>query len=192
MGLNTRLTGRIATGVVLVGMSLALATPAGAVPGGTDTVSQTITGGDRTASVANLVLGSVGYSHMDQGSPGEMTLTVDDSTGTGAGWNTTILSSAFVYTGDNGGTPIPAANFWLTSVTSPTETAGQAVDTGGPKIPDTLTLGNLSAARKTIQADAGFGQGTYTQPLGVLLAIPAQARAGTYTGTLTTTIAAAP
>lgn len=158
-----------------------------------DSVTQTVTPGTRTASNANLTLTAVTYSHTAQTQTGSMTLTADDSTGSGAGWNVTILSSAFVYTGTNSGTNIPAANFSLTSAAAPTATAGQAVDvTGGPKVPTISPVGTLDTARKTVQANAGFGLGTYTQALGVSLSIPAMSRAGTYTGTLTTTIAAAP
>lgn len=158
-----------------------------------DTVTQTVTAGTRTASVANLTLGSLAYSHSAQTNTGSMTLTADDSSGSGAGWNVTILTSAFVYSGTNSGTNIPAANFSLTSAAGPVATAGQAVDlTGGPKVPAVSPVGTLDSARKTVQADAGYGQGTYTQALGVSLSVPAQSRAGTYTGTLTTTIASAP
>lgn len=158
-----------------------------------DTVTQAVTAGTRTASNANLTLGSVAYSHIAQTSTGSMTLTADDSSGSGAGWNVTILSSAFVYTGTNSGTNIAATAFSLSSAATPVATAGQAVDvTGGPKVPTISPVGTLDSARKTVQANAAFGQGTYTQALGVSLSIPAQSRAGTYTGTLTTTIASAP
>ena len=158
-----------------------------------DTVSQAVTAGTRTAIVADLSFASVAYAHTAQTSTGTMTLTADDSTGSGAGWNVTILSSAFVYSGANSGTNIPAVNFSLSSAATPVMTAGQVVDvTGGPKVPTVSPVGTLDSARKTVQANANFGQGAYTQALGVSLLIPAQSRAGTYTGTLTTTIAAAP
>jgi len=189
MARTFRTTRRIATAVVIGGAALALATPAGA----TDSVTQVVNGGTRTASVANLTLTAVSYSHSAQTQTGSMTLTADDSTGTGAGWNVTVLTSAFVYTGANSGTNIPAANFSLTSAAGPASTAGQAVDaTNGPKVPTVSPVGTLDSARKTVQANAAYGQGTYTQALGVSLSIPAQSRAGTYTGTLTTTIASAP
>ena len=124
-----------------------------------------------------------------------MVLTADDSTGSNLGWNVTVLSSAFVYSGSNGGTNIPAANFSLTAVAQPTANAGQAVDTlgiGGPKVPALSPIGTLDSARKTVQAAPLFGKGNYSQNLGVSLTIPAQSAAGTYTGTLTTTISAAP
>lgn len=158
-----------------------------------DSVTQAVTAGTRSASVANLTLASVAYSHTAQTSTGSMTLTADDSTGSNLGWNVTILSSAFAYTGGNSGTNIPAANFALTSAAAPTMTGGQAVDAlGGPKVPTISPVGTLDTARKTVQALVLFGKGTYSQALGVSLSIPAQSAAGTYTGTLTTSITAAP
>lgn len=158
-----------------------------------DSVAQTVNAGTRTASVANLTLTAVAYSHSVQNSAGTMTLTADDSSGTGGGWNVTIQTSAFVYSGANSGTNIPATKFSLTSAAAPVATAGQAVDaTNGPKVPTISPVGTLDTARKTVQAAVGYGQGTYTQALGVNLEVPAGSRAGTYTGTLTTTISAAP
>jgi hypothetical protein len=162
--------------------------------GAANTVSQTINAGTRTASIADLTMGAVTYSHSAQANAGTMVLTADDSSGTGAGWNVTVLSSAFVYSGPNGGTNIPAANFSITSASAATSTAGDAVDPiGGPMKPVTFTApATLDVARKTLQALLTFGEGTYTQDLGVSLAIPAQSRVGTYTGTMTVTISAGP
>jgi len=158
-----------------------------------NSVTQTVTAGTRTASVANLALADVAYSHSAQTATGSMTLTANDSTGSGAGWNVTIQSSAFVYSGSYSGTNIPAANFSLTSADTPVMTAGQAVNAtvgNGPEA--SVTSGTLETSRKTVLAGIGYGLGTYTQALGVSLSIPAQSRAGTYTGTLTTTMSAAP
>lgn len=182
--------------VAVAAFSFALLAP-GLVSAADSSVTTTITAGNRTASVADVDLGSVAYSHSTQSETGSMTLTADDSTGSNAGWNVTIQTSAFVWSAGSGGassgTNIPAANFELTSAAAPTETAGQVVDaTGGPNVPATSPLGTLDSARKVVQANAGYGNGTYTQALGVSLSIPAQSAAGTYTGTLTTTITAAP
>lgn len=181
---------RIALGF-LVGLTIAatLAAPVLAA----DTVVQVVNGGARTASVADLTLTPLSYSNNAQSNAGTMTLTVDDASGTGAGWNVTLQSSAFVYSGANSGTDIPAANFSLTAAATPVMTAGQAVDaTNGPKVPASSPVGTLDSARKLIQANADYGLGTYTQALSVSLSVPAQSRAGTYTGTLTTTISSAP
>ena len=181
---------RIATALAV---AAALTATAVAPAGAANTVSQTINAGTRSASLADLSLAAVNYSHSAQTSAGTMALTADDSSGTGFGWNVTVQSSAFAYSGTNGGTAIPAANFSITSAGTAASTAGQAVNVvGGPNPPATGSTGTLDAVRKTIAAGPGFGQGTYTQNLGVSLAIPAQARVGTYTGTMTVTISAGP
>lgn len=180
-----------ASGAILAASLLAgvLALPVAAV----DQVTQVITSGTRSASIANLAMPGVSYSHSPQTTSGTMTLTVDDSTGSNLGWNVTVQASAFVYSGTNGGSDIPAANFSLTSASGATRTAGQALDAvGGPAVPLVSPVGTLDSARKVLHAQPLFGNGTYTQQLGVSLSIPAQSAAGTYTGTLTTTIAAAP
>ena len=161
-----------------------------------DTVILSITGSGLTASVADLTLTSVPYQNAAHNVTGSMVLTADDSTGSGAGWNVTIISSAFVWVGTaNGGTNIPAANFALTSAAAPAMIAGQVVNVAastGPQVPPTSPFGTLDTARKTLVATAAYGQGTYSQALGVTLTIPAMSRVGTYTGTLTTTITSAP
>lgn len=150
-----------------------------------DTVTQSVNAGTLTGSVADVTLAAVNYSHSDQTNTGTLTLTVDDSRGAGTGWNVTIQAGAF--TGASGS--IAASNFSVTSAGDPTATAGQAVDvTNGPKVPTTTTFpATLDTARKVIQANADYGQGTYSQSLDVSLLIPGGTKAGTYTSTLTTT-----
>ena len=149
-----------------------------------------------TASVADLVLPSVAYQNAAHDVTGTMTLSADDSTGSGAGWNVTIQSSDFVWVGTaNGGIDIPATKFALTSAAAPVKVAGQIVGVAaatGPQVPPTSPLGSLASARKVLVATAAYGSGTYTQALGVTLTIPAMSRVGVYTGTLTTTITSAP
>ena len=161
-----------------------------------NTVTATITGSGLTASVADVTLTSVAYQNAAHDVTGTMTLTADDSTGSGAGWNVTIQSSAFVWVGTaNGGIDITASKFALTSAAAPTFVAGQAISLAlstGPQAPPTSPLGTLDTPRKTLVATAAYGAGTYTQGLGVTLTIPAQSRVGVYTGTLTTTITSAP
>lgn len=161
-----------------------------------DTVIQAITGGGLTASVANVTLASVVYQNAAHDVTGSMTLTADDKTESAAGWNVTIVSSAFVWVGPvNGGIDIPASNLALTSAAVPVRVAGQAVGVAaatGPQVPPLAPTGTLDSARKTISATAAYGSGTYTQALGVTLTIPAMSHVGTYTATLTTTITSAP
>jgi hypothetical protein len=146
-----------------------------------------------SASVANLTLPPVTFSHDPQVSAGTMTLTATDTALVGLGWNVTIEASAFVYSGPNNGTDIAASSFALTSAANPVHVSGQAIDaTNGPKIPAASPLGTLDVPRKVLQANALYGVGEYTQALDVSLIIPAQARAGTYTTSLTTTISVGP
>lgn len=177
----------LSLGALLIGT---LAGPASAA-----TVTQQITGGGLTASVADLTLPSVSYQNAAHDVIGTMVVTADDSRGTGAGWSVTVQGSAFVFSGAAGGTDIPAANFALTSAQQPVWIAGQAVSliaANGPQIPPTIVYGSLETPIKTIRATAAYGSGTYSQDLGVTLTIPAQSYVGTYTGTLTTTISATP
>jgi hypothetical protein len=187
--LQRRLAPGLGAGILLIA---ALAGPAFAA----DTITQAITGSGLTASVGDVTLTSVAYQNAAHAVVGTMTLTADDSTGSGAGWNVTIVSSDFVWVGTaNGGIDIPAANLSLSSAAVPVMIAGQVVGVAaatGPQVPPTSPLGTLDTPRKTISATVAYGSGTYSQGLGITLAIPAMSRVGVYTGTLTTTITSAP
>ena len=155
-------------------------------------VSTVVAGGSRSASVAAAVLGNgVAYSHYDQTITGELMLTVDDSTGSAAGWAVSQSVSDFVWSSPGGtatsGAAIPAANFAITSVGGVTTVDGQlwAVD------PAPLT-GALNSPVTVLTAAADAGKGTYQVPLNVALTIPGTSNAGTYTATLTTTMSVAP
>jgi len=146
-----------------------------------------------SASVANLTLPAVTFANTAQTTSGTLILTASDTGPIPLGWNVTIQASTFIYSGSNGGTNIPASSFSLTSAAAPVLVSGQAIDpTGGPKVPAASPVGPLDVARKVLQANLLYGVGAYTQSLGVTLAIPAQARTGTYTTSLTTTISSGP
>lgn len=173
-----------------LGLTLAVAglmTASVAVPAlAADTITQSVLAGSRTASIADLTLDAVTYSHSDQPSTGTMSLTADDSTGSDAGWNVTVQASAFAA----GANTIAASNFSIGTLATPAANAGQAVDpTNGPLAGEG---GSLDAARKVIFAEAGFGKGNYSQDLPVTLTIPGQTLAGEYVSTLTVTISAGP
>lgn len=166
-----------------------------------NTVTQTVTGGTLTASATDVSLGSVATAHTAQNSTGQLTVSADDSTGSGAGWHVTEQVSSLAYTGTNGGTAIPASDFSITSVGAVAMTAGQTIDTTGtdasptgPQIGNITNgvSGTLDNAVTVLVAGPNFGQGTYTVPVNVNLAVPANTRAGSYAGTLTTTITSAP
>jgi hypothetical protein len=164
----------------------------------TDTVSVGITGGVLSASVANLVLPSAVYQNAAHDVTSTMTLTVDDSTNSNLGWGVTTQASAFVFTlagVPNAADDIPASAFSVTAAATPVTISGHASSNTaatGPEVATTFVAGSLDTARRTIEATAGYGQGTYTQALGVTLRIPTMSPVGTYTGTLTETFVAAP
>lgn len=151
-----------------------------------DTVTQGVTSGDRSVAVSGLELGAVPVSHVDTTGHGSWTLAVNDLSGTGAGWNVTQQVTSFVYDGSNGtNADIPAANFSVTP--------GAVTAVSGSAAGVTPTLGGtLDAPVKVVSAAAGSGVGQYTQAIASSLTVPADSLAGTYTGTLTTTINAAP
>lgn len=191
-------TGKIVVASTLVVGSLLVAPAAFAAD---NTVTQAVTGGTLTASASDVTLTPVTTAHTDQDSAGSLTVTADDSSGTGAGWNVTQQVSALAYSGTNGGTDIPAANVSVTSVGAATLTAGQAIDSTGtdaaPTGPQSANVtsgvsGTLDTPVKVLVAGANFGQGTYSLPVNLNLTVPANSRAGSYTGTLTTTITSAP
>jgi hypothetical protein len=176
-------------GALAVSSSLVLPAVAAA-----PTVTQQInSAGSLYASVSSATLQAVQYSNTQSSSTGALDLTVNDPTGTSAGWNVTIQSSNFVYSGSSpSGQNIPASDFSITSVGTPQMTAGQTVDSNhGPRALSGA-IATLDQVRKTIAADPGYGSGNYTQNIPVQLVIPAMSQAGTYTATLTVQIAAAP
>src|SRR6185369_1591200 len=148
---HTRTARRLLAGVGATAVLVAtLAGPALA----SDTVILAITGSGLTASVADLTLTSVPYQNAAHNVTGTMTLTADDSTGSGAGWTVTIMSSALVWVGTaNGGLDIPANQFSLSSAAAPVKVAGQVVSVAastGPQVPPTSPLGSLDTPRKTL------------------------------------------
>ena len=69
----------------------------------TSTVTQAVSAGILSASVANATMSSVALSHANQPAGGTLNLSADDSTGSALGWNVTVLGSApFVYTAPGG------------------------------------------------------------------------------------------
>lgn len=157
-----------------------------------------------SASVGDLDLGEITYSHAPKTRAGTLTLTASDTGTAGlgvanAGWNVTLVSSDLAYIGPHAGGPIPAGNLSITTAHPPTRVAGQQISaTGGPRT--TNASGALDVPRKTLQADGPtgvleltyYGIGTYEQAIDITLLVPGQTRAGMYSATLTVTMSAGP
>ncbi|MEO8538841.1 MAG: WxL domain-containing protein [bacterium] len=182
---------------LFLGLSVALGASAFATTALATDVSQSVTAGSLTANIANLTLPAATYSNASQTRSGTMVLQVADNRDTQAGWNVSIVMTAagFVYSGSYTNVAIPSANFTLDSAEVPVMVSGQAVGLAaatGPQVPPTSPLGTLDVTRMPIKATAAYGNGSYTQDLGVTLTIPGQSRVGTYTGVLTVTASNSP
>jgi hypothetical protein len=178
------------TGARATAVALAIAAVAVAPSLADTTVTQTISDGSRTADLSTLTFDPLNYSNAEQLSTGSMSLTADDSTGTGAGWNVTIQSTDFAYSGAYAGTNIPAANVSIVEPGAPTPVAGEAIS--GEVGPFAGLGGSLDTPRKVLFANAGGGKGTYSQTLPVVLTIPGGSLAGSYTSTFMVTMSAGP
>ncbi len=110
---------------------------------------------------------------------------VNDARGTGAGWEVTVAASALT---TGGVTPVTMTGATLTlapSTASPTDVSNAStapVVAGGDVLAGTV---------KVADADAGTGLGDWALAQGaddLSLGVPANARAGSYTSTITTTL----
>ena len=174
---------KIAIGVLALGLLIAVPSVAA------DTITLSVTGEGRSASVSGASLGGVGYSHDDQTTDGTISLVIDDSTASLDGWNVTMQAGDFVA----GERSIPASNLVITNAQAPVHVEGASIDeAGGPIVPQGGGTGSLNSARKVLQANADYGTGTYQQDLDVQLTVPGQTPAGEYVSTLTVDITAGP
>jgi hypothetical protein len=174
---------KIVTGVLAIALLVSVPVVA------SESVTQSVEGGDRSASVSGVDLGTVEYSHESQTSDGSISILVDDSTGSDAGWNVTVYASDFT----DGDRTIGAEKFSITGAGNPVHLEGQEIDSGnGPKVPDSGGTGSLDVPRKVLNASEGYGKGTYSQELDVQLLVPGQTLAGSYGASLTVDIAAGP
>ena len=168
-----------ATSVALTGGSL---TVTGGAPGA---FSATLNGANQTANTSLAAY------------------TVDDATGTGAGWNVTFQATQFtcVVATDagckTGFTTLPTSSL---SIAPPTAAcAGGSTCNGSPTVSiSTATAVDGAAPVKVLSAALNAGMGSYTVTPGTIgtgqlqLAIPGNALATTYHSTLTITVNSGP
>jgi len=143
--------------------------------GATSTVSASITGGSLAWTRT--------YSFAPQAVTGALTYRV---TASGcAGWNIQLSATAFTYAGTSAGSPIASSNITVTpGVPNP--------GTGSPANVTPGTPGTLGGPLKVLSASENSGIGTYDQSLGIGVTVPAAARTGTYTSTITISAASGP
>lgn len=179
---------RLTRGKVIIG-AIALALIVSVPVLAQDSITLSVEGEGRSASVAGASLNPVGYSHEDQVSPGSISLSIDDSSASNDGWSVTIQAGDF----SNGEATISAGNLSIVTANGPALVEGQAIDgDGGPAVPADGATGSLDSPRKVLHAQPGFGAGAYEQNLDVELLVPGQTPAGAYTSNLTVDITAGP
>ena len=129
---------------------------------------------------------------------------VNDTTGSGAGWNVTVSATTFT-TGSktlaNSGTLAFTGSATNHTVTTAPDAACATGTCTAPTNTTTYPVGNTTAASsptpvKIFDTSANSGMGTilvgYNNPAGRWLNVPANAYAGTYTPTITWQLTSAP
>jgi X-Pro dipeptidyl-peptidase len=117
-------------------------------------------------------------------------LTIIDARGSGAGWNVSLQSGDF-----SAGMRTISSSSFSYNATGGTVTRihGQAIGAGGPA--ETGVSGSLSVSRKSLAAALNSGMGNYTwrpRPASFTLNLAPTTFAGTYTATVTLTLASGP
>ncbi len=122
---------------------------------------------------------------------------VMDARGSGAGWNVTMQASQF---SDGGSNTLPAGSLKLKApVTTPVDVLNLAVPpvvSLSPAPPWTLDGGSavkvVSALAATGQGEWNFDHANLVASKDLQLTVPADAAAGTYTSTITSTLSTGP
>jgi hypothetical protein len=151
--------------------------------------------GERSISLGDISFGGTPFSHtettLSNQSDDGVSLVVDDSSGTGAGWQVVLEASDFLWdqrpsSADSAYRSIPRSNFAVMpgelSVLVGNTTEGVSA----------FTETNFESPVKLLSADKEFGEDTYTLPLSFDVLVPANTRAGSFTSTLTLTMSLAP
>lgn len=176
---------------IVTALSALTMTPALAVDNpDTSTASATVTAGDRTVTIGDVAFADVAYQFAGHTiTVADVTLGVVDHSGSDAGLQVTMSSTDLTSAG--AGPDLAATGFKVTAVDTITQTEGTPGEE--PVAGSGVNLGNLATTGQVVlSAVAGTGAGTHSALVDFSLALPDNTLADTYTGTLTTTIAAAP
>ena len=168
-------------GSLLVAAALALP---GSALAAEATSTGTVEGGSLSLTTAAAPAFSATLDGTDQTPTYNLPLTVEDLTGTGAGWNTTITSTRFTTGGATPRTLSTSASS-ITGVTSACAGGTCTNPTNGISYPVAVPAGAEAAAVKFFNAAAESGMGEFTLTPTVAVSVPANTYAGTYTSTIT-------
>ncbi|MBI2251263.1 MAG: hypothetical protein HYU63_00605 [Armatimonadetes bacterium] len=156
------------------------------------TTSATISAGSLSVSVTESSLSFSrtldGNDHSADPAAAGLSITATDATGSGNGWNLTVVNDAANFIA--GVNTIGNASFkFNSSGISIAMLTGQAIDgTNGP-LADTIASGAFSVSKKFAHANAGYGKGKYSVTVPntcFTLDILADTAVGSYTGPVVT------
>lgn len=179
---------------VLAAATGVAALPAAAGAQSTDTTSVTITSGtlDYTTPLTARNFPATTLSGLQQTTTADIApYKVTDARGGSAGWNLTIAASQFT----SGTNTLPTGSLLMATAPVPTTTVGNLGVAPVPQVVASAIDGG--STQKIVSAPAvalgGAGEWTFTPLAGTLtLTIPPAVPAGTYTSTITTTLATGP
>lgn len=181
----TRLLGIFLTGVAIAAL------PANAL-GASATATGTLSGSTLSLSTGAAPIFSANLDSGDSTPTYTVPLTIQDTRGTGAGWNATITSTQFT---TGGGTPSTLATnaSTLTGVTSTCASGTCTNPTNSVTYPIAVPAGAAPpTAVKFFNAAANTGMGKFTNTPTIGVFVPQNSVAGTYTSTLTISIVSGP
>lgn len=170
-------------GAILVAAA-AFAFPASALAATAESTG-TITAGSLSLTTTATPTFSATLNGTNQTPTYTLPMTVEDSTGSGAGWNTTITSTQFTTGGETPRTLATTASS-MTGVTSECAEGTCTNPTNAITYPLTVpAAATPPAAVKFFNAAANTGMGKFTLTPTVGVSVPANTYAGTYTSTVT-------
>ena len=121
-----------------------------------------------------------------------LTVTPDDETGTGSGWNIDVTSTTFTNASSNTLPTSASSVTGVSSVTLPTGNCSAPTNTISP-YPVTVPAGTTAPTAAAIySANTGTGEGPADVTLNFAVAVPGSSFSGAYTSTWTFTIASGP
>ena len=156
------------------------------------TSTGTVTGSILTASTSATPSFSASLDSGDTTQSYTVPLTLQDTRGTGAGWNLTITSTTF---STGGGSPrtLPTSASSLTGVTSTCASGTCTNPSNAQTYPIAVPAGATApTAVKIFNTTANNGMGRFTITPTVGVTIPQNAFAGTYASTVTLSVVTGP
>ena len=157
--------------------------------GASATATGTLTGSTLSLSTAAAPTFSANLNLGDSTPTYTVPLTIQDTRGTGAGWNATITSTQFT----TGSATLATNASTLTGVTSSCTTGTCTNPTNAITYPVAVpAAATAPAAVKFFNAAANTGMGKFTNTPTIGVFVPQSSLAGTYTSTLTISIVSGP